>query len=84
MYVCPPTSFPSTTTNTCSPCDGSCTYCFGPTINNCTGCITGMVLYNFTCTINCPTGYTLNQWNVCFEQILYAVGLGWAALALLL
>ena len=66
--VCPAATYPNTTTNVCSGCDGSCTFCFGPTINNCTGCISGMVLYNFTCTLSCPEGYTVNQWNVCFEN----------------
>ena len=69
--VCPPATWPNTTTNTCDACDGSCTFCFGSTINNCTGCITGMVLYNFTCAISCPSGYTVNQWNVCHEPYLY-------------
>lgn len=63
--VCPPAYYPNDVLNVCSACDGSCTYCFGPTLDNCTGCITGMVLFNFTCTLNCPSGYTVNQWNVC-------------------
>ncbi len=65
--VCPPAKYPSDTNNKCNSCDGSCTFCFGPTIDNCTACITGMVLFNFTCTTTCPKGYTVNQWNVCFE-----------------
>lgn len=68
--VCPPATYPNTASNLCSPCDGSCTFCFGPTINNCTACISGMVLYNFSCTLTCPKGYTVNQWNVCFESAL--------------
>lgn len=71
--VCPPAAYPNSISNQCSPCDGSCTFCFGPTINNCTACITGMVLYNFTCTLTCPKGYTVNQWNVCFESTLQAL-----------
>jgi hypothetical protein len=27
-----------------------------------------MVLFNFTCTLTCPRGYTINQWNVCYEE----------------
>lgn len=69
-YVCPGGTYPNTLLNRCSNCDGSCTNCFGPTINNCTACINGMFLYNFTCTIKCPTGYTVNQWNVCSEATL--------------
>lgn len=72
-YVCPPASFPNTDTNECNLCDGSCTFCFGPTIDNCTGCIDGMVLYNFTCTLSCPSGYTVNQWNVCWEGYMLVV-----------
>lgn len=66
--VCPPAQFPSDAINKCLACDGSCTFCFGSTIDNCTACITGMVLWNFTCTTSCPKGYTVNQWNVCFEM----------------
>jgi hypothetical protein len=29
-----------------------------------------MVLFNFTCTLSCPAGYTVNQWNVCFECVI--------------
>jgi proprotein convertase subtilisin/kexin type 5 len=81
--VCPPASFPNTTSSQCSPCDGSCTYCFGSTIDNCTGCVSGMVLFNFTCTLSCPAGYTVNQWSVCHEHTL-TLGLALAFLAFLL
>ncbi len=84
LYVCPPTTFPNTTINKCMSCDGSCTFCFGPTIDNCTGCISGMVLYNFTCTLTCPAGYTLNQWNVCFEPQMFTLTMLWITLMLLM
>lgn len=76
--VCPAATYPDSATRQCQLCDGSCTYCFGPTIDNCTGCIGGMVLYNFTCRIGCPSGYTVNQWNVCFGDYF------WASVAVLL
>ena len=84
LYVCPPTTFPNTTSNQCSSCDGSCTFCFGPTIDNCTGCISKMVLYNFTCTLSCPAGYSLNQWNVCFEPQIAVLAALWLAVAMLI
>jgi proprotein convertase subtilisin/kexin type 5 len=71
-YVCPQSSYPDTPTKKCLSCDQSCTFCFGSTINNCTACISGMVLYNFTCTTKCPTGLTVNQWKVCYESF-YAI-----------
>ena len=84
LYVCPPATFPNTTLSKCMSCDGSCTFCFGPTIDNCTGCITGMVLYNFTCTLTCPAGYTLNQWNVCFEPQMFTLTILWITLVVLM
>ena len=37
--VCPPATYPDSSSGTCNLCDGSCTFCFGPTIDNCTACI---------------------------------------------
>lgn len=78
--VCPAASYSDSSTNKCQACDGSCTFCFDSTIDNCTGCITGMVLFNFTCRIGCPTGYTVNQWNVCFGQYLISAAVAMLAL----
>lgn len=69
-YVCPAATYPNDTLLTCVACSNNCTYCFGGTNDNCTGCISGLVLFNFTCSSACPTGYTINQWNVCFSDFI--------------
>lgn len=61
--------YPDETTKTCLGCNNKCKFCFGSTIDNCTKCVTGYVLNNFTCTTACPDGQTPNKYNVCEKKL---------------
>ncbi|KAL4473928.1 hypothetical protein ABPG74_022792 [Tetrahymena malaccensis] len=48
--------------NTCQPCENFCQICLS--LNNCTQCQSGYLLFQGTCLDNCPQGY-LNSQGIC-------------------
>ena len=57
--TCPLGYYPSDATRRCSPCDKSCTTCFGPSNQGCTSCNSRYFLQpdSTSCFDSCPAGY---------------------------
>jgi hypothetical protein len=63
---CPTGLYSNPATGNCTGCSGSCDTC-SVTSSNCTSCLNGLALFNYTCVTNCTDGYYLlnSQCNAC-------------------
>ncbi|KAL4494813.1 hypothetical protein ABPG73_004253 [Tetrahymena malaccensis] len=53
-------------TQKCSSCDSQCQQCSGPSLQDCTGCQSGLILFMNQCIKNCPYNYYLDSsTNLC-------------------
>ncbi|EAR85854.2 transmembrane protein, putative (macronuclear) [Tetrahymena thermophila SB210] len=58
--------FINQSTQKCSSCDPQCQQCNGPSLQNCTGCQSGLILFNSQCITSCPNNFYLDsQTNLC-------------------